>query len=106
MGITEKRIFVNAAKDLAHALKFVDSGRDINDTVQPSGKTVLHLAAANAPFIVVEFLLENGANANAVDKDNKTPLYYALKSRNLESGNLPGTGVVQLLINWQGAIAH
>lgn len=39
--------------------------------------TALHYAALNGHANLVKLLLKNGANVNAVDRNNMTPLHYA-----------------------------
>jgi cytohesin len=42
--------------------------------------TVLHEAAFKGHLLVAEYLLANGANVNAMDNRNQTPLYHAARS--------------------------
>lgn len=44
-------------------------------------RTALHLAAAEGHFEIVKFLVENGAQVNAVDRWNRTPLEDALRGK-------------------------
>ena len=44
------------------------------------GLTRLHLAAKDGDLILVERLLQNGANPNSVDNCSWTPLHYAMWS--------------------------
>ena len=62
----------------AHML--VNAGADVNFSFTMrgiSGMTLLHLVCARN-CIIVELLLENGANVNAVTSDGNTPLLYLL----------------------------
>lgn len=42
----------------------------------PLGETPLHIAASAGSIHVLEFLLQNGANVDAMDSDGETPLHY------------------------------
>lgn len=44
-----------------------------------NGNTPLHVALNNSHYLVVEFLLANGATVNKVNDDGKTPLHIACK---------------------------
>ncbi len=53
---------------------------DINwKNPKENGNTPLHVALNNYHFLVVEFLLANGATVNKVNDDGKTPLHIACK---------------------------
>jgi ankyrin repeat protein len=56
---------------------------------------VLHYAAAEGNLVVVEFLLQNGANPNAADTKGWVPIHY--------SANNNHAGCARLLMN-RGAI--
>ena len=50
-------------------------GADLNIT-DNSGKTVLHTSAIKQDYASINFLLDNGARMNTLDKDGKKPLDY------------------------------
>lgn len=59
-------------------MKLVNS-QNVNSIDDETGRTALHFAANYDLGDVVELLLKNEANVNAVDKDLNTPLHYAAK---------------------------
>lgn len=59
-------------------MKLVNS-QNVNSVDDETGRTALHFAANYDLGDVVELLLKNGANVNAVDNDLNTPLHYAAK---------------------------
>ena len=60
-------------------------------------KTPLHFAAGTARFRIVRLLLENGANAEAVDINGMTPMDHAFQSWNLKCRELLKTHLEALL---------
>jgi len=56
--------------------------REIDPNIQNNqGKTVLHQACSNKNFEIIKILLaDTRVNQNLRDKDDKTPMYYLLKS--------------------------
>mmetsp|Transcript_5414 Transcript_5414/g.13711 ORF Transcript_5414/g.13711 Transcript_5414/m.13711 type:complete len:318 (-) Transcript_5414:513-1466(-) len=59
-------------------------------------RTPLHLSAANSAHAVTEWLLAQGADVNAVDKFQRTPLEEAVRSHNPE--------LVQVLVRHGGRV--
>lgn len=55
----------------------LENAADVEST-DPDGKTSLSLAAANGQVAVVKLLLENGADVNAKEKGDHTPLACAV----------------------------
>jgi ankyrin repeat protein len=51
------------------------------DATDNDGSTPLHIAASQSADIIVNELLQNGANADALDKNRRTPLHEALLHR-------------------------
>lgn len=53
--------------------------RNVNSVDEETGRTALHYAANYDLDDIVELLLTNKANVNALDKELNTPLHYASK---------------------------
>ena len=51
---------------------------------QMNHQTLLMMAIENDDINIVRLLIENGANADAKDDENNTPLIYAIKKKNYE----------------------
>lgn len=56
----------------------VESGTDVNQFSPADFSSPIVIAAANAHFDVAKYLLDNGANPNAANKDGLTPLYATI----------------------------
>ena len=67
---------------IARAL--LDWGADPNAVQDRSGEMPLHCAATVNNLAVAEVLLEHGANPNAKNENEATPVYYAVLSRHRE----------------------
>ncbi|XP_061186869.1 ankyrin-1-like [Saccostrea echinata] len=75
--------FLKSAED--GEIKNVQSYRDRNldtNVVNSKNQTALHLASRNGHIDVVALLVEDDAFVNLLDKEGKTPLYYAVESNN------------------------
>jgi ankyrin repeat protein len=53
----------------------LDSGFDINELRPDQGRTLLHGAANRGTLKAVKWLVEHGANPNALDGGGRTPLH-------------------------------
>ncbi|HEU4387619.1 MAG TPA: ankyrin repeat domain-containing protein [Blastocatellia bacterium] len=73
-----------AARQTAIAKVLIDHGADVNSSQAESGFTPLHEAALNGDIELARLLLERGAKINAKMTDGKTPLVFALESRQSE----------------------
>ena len=63
--------------DLLAAVKVaVEMGADVNET-DPGGNTAMHGAAWIRSTKIVQFLADNGADVNALNKQGQSPLYVA-----------------------------
>ncbi len=60
-------------------LSLLELGADI-DVRSSKGKTALHCVAKAGFLKVINVLMENGANIDAVDNNGETPLYEAIRS--------------------------
>lgn len=75
-------------KDFDGIKELFSQGINLNVQEKSNGSTVLMLACSYAGFEdMVEFLILNGADVNAADKNGKTPLIWAA-SNSLESARL------------------
>ena len=54
------------------------------NTVDPWGRTALHLASIEGDIAAVELLLEHGVNVDVRDKQGCTPLHNAARNPNLQ----------------------
>lgn len=59
------------------ALAILKAGLDVNSIRPDQGRTLLHGASNRGTTAAVSWLLEQGANPNSRDKENKTPLHVA-----------------------------
>lgn len=69
--------------DLAFMKKHVQNV-DINQGGKTSGMTALHQAARKGNVEAAQFLIEHGANINALDTQQKTPLHNAIEENQLK----------------------
>ena len=64
----------------------------INFQDEEAGNSALHLASANGYKEIVEYLLDNGAEINQLNKSKNTPLHWAALLGQLD--------IVKLLCEW------
>ncbi len=81
--VDDDNLFVAVQKERTAAIqKLIESGTDINMPDSERHKsTALHDAATWNSMQLVNFLLDNGANPNALDAYNRTPLMVAILYR-------------------------
>lgn len=60
---------------ITHALQ---NGFNVNATTGKLQQTALHIAAENGNGVIIQALLDNGADINVCDKRNQTPLFCAV----------------------------
>jgi hypothetical protein len=80
-----------------------DSGFDFNTVRGAGGSTLLGWAASQANDTLTKVLLEHGADVNAVNSVNDTPLIVAV-ANNYDNDRLEG--IVRLLLMHNAAVAH
>jgi ankyrin repeat protein len=64
--------------------KLIDSGVNVNVHSPNSHRTPLHLAASKGKMEMVKILVENGANLEATNSNDKTPLYSAIENSKID----------------------
>lgn len=96
----ERTVLMRAANtgSLLTVGRLLDMGADPH-LRDPHGMTALHFAAREGDDGVVEMLLGAGAKIDAIDEQNRTPLWYAC------ANNLPDSAIVEILLN-AGADSH
>ncbi|EKX42415.1 hypothetical protein GUITHDRAFT_48639, partial [Guillardia theta CCMP2712] len=65
--------------DLEEVRRMLRKGVDIN-SCNYDGKTIMHMAASEGNYRVVELLLEEGAEKNQKDRWGNTPLQDAINN--------------------------
>jgi Ankyrin repeats (3 copies) len=73
--LREAMVAIESAK-LAQIMKWVKAGGDL-EWRTPRGWTLLHIAVQCGNNDMIRFLLAHGANIEALDKENQTPLMLA-----------------------------
>jgi len=86
-----------AAKDgiLKHVKKFVKEGIDIN-LKDDNGRTPLHHASYYAKLDVVQYLLSNGANIQAIDNEGISPLHLVADCWHFSENQLRETTCINM----------
>jgi len=64
-------LFYSSKGDIAGIQKLLDQGMPV-DAADYDGRTALHLAASEGHVAVVNFLLENKADPNPIDRNGDT----------------------------------
>jgi ankyrin repeat protein len=59
----------------------IREGQDVNEQTQYLKNTPLHIAAFNGHYLIVKYLLEQGANPIITNREGLTPLNFAEKSK-------------------------
>ncbi|CAO3681533.1 unnamed protein product [Rhizopus stolonifer] len=75
----------NNLKELSNTLEL---NKDLIDTRDESGLSVLHYAVDRGHLEMVEYLLDIGADINIKTEDEETPLHLACISEQLETANV------------------
>jgi ankyrin repeat protein len=81
-------LFAARQNDMKSAALLLAAGADINETAQDGTSPIL-VAVMNGHYTLANFLLEKGADPNAVDGKGRAALYAAVDMRNLEWSTRP-----------------
>ena len=84
--------------DITMIVELLKRGVDVNSVCAPRYKAPLHYAAENGHQETCEFLMNRGADIEALSKSGLTPLHLAAASGNME--------VCKLLINKQAKVIN
>ena len=79
-------IFNVKSKEMAQLL--IDNDAVTHQIYNDKNQSPLTVASQNGLLDVVEFFLEDGLDINHLDKDNKTPLFYALRNKHYDVAHL------------------
>ena len=64
----------------------IEAGSDVNEKDKYDLKTPLHLVASGKKFKdLVQVLVEKGADVNALDEENETPIFKAVRNGNYDA---------------------
>jgi ankyrin repeat protein len=81
-------LFAARQNDLKSASILIAAGTDVNQSAQDGTSPIL-VAVLNGHYSLANFLLEKGADPNAVDGKGRAALYAAVDMRNLEWSTRP-----------------
>lgn len=81
-------LFAARQNDLKSAALLLAAGADVKETAQDGTSPIL-VAVLNGHYELANFLLEKGADPNAVDGKGRAALYAAVDMRNLEWSTRP-----------------
>jgi FOG: Ankyrin repeat len=89
----DRSVLMRAAEagNLLFVAHLLDMGADTS-LIDPDGHTALHLAAIDGDDGVIEMLISAGAEVDALDSQNRTPLWYAC------ANNYPDSAAVEVLL--------
>lgn len=98
----EHTLLLHQVKSVELAKVIINNGIDIN-TKDEYGNTALHAAVFNKNYKLVDFLTQNGADVNALNNEQKAPLYIAIDIGHPNSQY--NTKIAKLLINRGASIS-
>jgi ankyrin repeat protein len=81
-------LFAARQNDLASVRALLAAGADVNESAADGTSPIL-VAVLNGHYALANFLVEHGADPNAVDGKGRTSLYAAVDMRNLEWSTRP-----------------
>ena len=86
-GMSPLHVAVN--NDQYESVKMlIKAGANVNQICKVENTSPLHVALlCNVNFNIIQYLIDNGANVNAVTKNGKTPLRIAIEQQNLYAVN-------------------
>jgi len=72
--------------DIQTIRQLIEAGTDPNKQYMDGTQvfTLLHNASSNGHFDIVQYLVQNGANVNAIDQTGDTPLHHAALFSNIQ----------------------
>jgi ankyrin repeat protein len=76
MGLTPLMIYDSPSIEICQRL--IEAGADLN-LKSLGGNTILHFMAGGGHIQIVRLLMENGANINAINDHDETPVSIALE---------------------------
>jgi len=101
------------AGDVDAVKRLIEQSVDLNRTSGPDQVTALHLACENGHSDLAKYLVENGANPNAVNSLNQTALWFACDNGHAElarylmaNGASTDVGENPLIAAVQTAVRH
>lgn len=74
-------VYAAAGGELQTVQAFLSNGTSANATMDDDGGTPLHAAAVNGHINVIEYLLSQGADINALNEDGETPVGRARNAK-------------------------
>ncbi|KAL3829641.1 hypothetical protein ACJIZ3_018443 [Penstemon smallii] len=69
--------------DIDDVMSMASAGVSL-DSKDSQGRTALHMASANGHLSIVDYLIHNGAEVNALNVEKNTPLHWACLNGHIE----------------------
>ena len=77
----DKEVLFANFENISYVKRWLDEGGDIDAIYDNYGWTLLNLNANNYGYLMMEYLLKNGANPNIPNKYGTTPLQLSRETR-------------------------